>query len=313
MRNKAGSFFITAGVQAFLSLAIASAGVSRAQAAESEKKFVIAASFYPVYIMARNVAGGVPETEVVNLAAPFAGCLHDYALTTDDMKKLAGADILVINGAGMESFIERVALQFPRLKIAELINGIPLIKGAAGDNPHVWVSISYAIVQVKNLGEALAQVDPAHAGQYRSNAGAYAAKLEAFRVKMHAELAPYKGKKIVTFHEAFSYFAREFGLEIAGVVEREPGSSPGAQELAQAIALIKRLGITTIFCEPQYSALDAQAIARETGAKIYMLDPAVTGADDPDAYIRIMERNLETLKEALKEPVDPQTRRPANL
>jgi len=263
-------------------------------------KIKIVASFYPVYIMAKNVAKDVPGVTVERLARSATGCLHDYAVTTNDMKKLAGAQVLVANGAGMESFLDKLISRQPQLKIARLSDGIPLIKGQgiAADNPHVWVSISYAIIEVENLGRALAEFDPEHKTLYQKNAADYTAKLGALKARMRGELAPYRGRQIVTFHEAFSYFAREFGLRIAAVVEREPGSEPSAKELAGTIELIKKNRIAVVFSEPQYPARATDAIARETKAKVYVLDPAVTGPDDPDAYLEIMETNLKTLKEA---------------
>jgi zinc transport system substrate-binding protein len=258
----------------------------------------VVASFYPMYIMARNVAEGVPGVTVENLTPPVTGCLHDYAITTSDMRKLADADVLVVNGAGMESFLEQVITQYPAVKVVRLSDGIPLLQGAEGDNPHVWVSVSYAIRQVEHLGAAMQAADPAHAPMYQKNTEAYVMRLKALQQKMHAELEPYKGKEIITFHEAFPYFAEEFGLNIIAVVEREPGSAPSAKELAETVDLIKKVGIKTLFSEPQYSGVAAQTIARETGAVIYTLDPAVTGDDTLDAYIRIMEQNLEVLKDA---------------
>lgn len=266
------------------------------------KEIHIVASFYPMDIMARNVAKGVPGVSVKNLASPFTGCLHDYTLTTDDMKKIADAQIFIANGAGMETFLDKIVSQHPHLKIIELSKGIPLIKGGAneGDNPHVWVSVSNAIIQVKNLGKAMEEFDPDHRELYENNTAQYAAKLEALRQKMHSELAPYKGRAIITFHEAFSYFAQEFGLKIVSVVEREPGSEPSAKELADTIELVKKNGIPALFSEPQYPVAAAQTIAQETGVSVYVLDPAVTGPEDNDAYIQIMENNLKVLKKALQ-------------
>jgi zinc transport system substrate-binding protein len=117
---------------------------------------------------------------------------------------------------------------------------------------------------------------------------------------MKTALAPYKGRKIITFHDAFPYFAEEFGLSIAAVVEREPGSAPSAKDLSETIDLIRKAGIKVLFSEPQYPATAVETIARETGAKVYLLDPGVTGPDDPGAYITIMKANLKTLLEALK-------------
>ena len=269
-------------------------------AAGEAKDINIVTSFYPVYITAKNVTKDIPGVSVQNLAPPLTGCLHDYTVTSDDMKKLAGAQVFVVNGAGMESFLDKIIAQHPNLKVIQLSEGISLIKGEGneGDNPHVWVSVSNAISQVKNLGKAMEEFDPGHKELYAKNTADYTARLEALRRKMHFELAPYKGRSIITFHEAFPYFAREFDLNIAAVVEREPGSQPSARELADTIEIIKGDNIASLFSEPQYSESAARTIAEETGAKVYVLDPAVTGPDDYDAYINIMENNLVVLKKA---------------
>lgn len=276
--------------------------VSIGNAASETKDIKIVASFYPMYIMAKNVAKDIPGVSVQNLTPPLTGCLHDYTVTTNDMKKLADAQVFVANGAGMESFLDKIVAGHPNIKIIQLVGGIPLIKGEGneGDNPHLWVSISNAIIQVKNLGKAMEEFDPSHKELYVKNTANYVAKLEVLRQKMHSELDHYKGKSIITFHEAFPYFAQEFGLTIAAVVEREPGSEPSAKELAETIDLIKKNGILPLFSEPQYPAAAAQTIAEETGAKVYVLDPAVTGPDDYDSYINIMEDNLKVLKQAFQ-------------
>jgi zinc transport system substrate-binding protein len=282
-----------------LFIVVFAAAGTRADAGQERR---VVASFYPVYIMAKNVAKDVPGVSVTMLAPPAAGCLHDYSVTAGDMKKLSGAQVFVANGAGAESFLDKVISRYPRLKIIELDDGVALIKGSAdeGDNPHVWVSIANAILQVKNLGRAMGEFDPAHAALYEKNTAAYVARLEELRRKMHDQLAPYKGKSIITFHEAFAYFAREFEFTIAAVIEREPGCAPSAQELAQTIDSIKTNAISAVFSEPQYSSSSAQAIERETGVTVYVLDPAVTGPDDYDAYIHIMENNARVLRKAFE-------------
>lgn len=267
-------------------------------ASEDSKNIRVVASFYPMYIMARNVAYGVPGVTVESLTPSVTGCLHDYAVTTSDMRKLADADVLIVNGAGMESFLETVSLQYPRVKVAHLAEGMPLLRTGGVENPHVWVSVSRAILEVERLGKAMQEADPAHAALYEKNTTDYMTRLTALRQKMHEGLAPYKGKKIITFHEAFPYFAEEFGFEVVAVIEREPGSAPSARELAETVDLIKKMGIKVLFSEPQYPSSIADTIVRETGAVVYTLDPAVTGADDIDAYIKIMEQNLEVLKNA---------------
>ncbi|MDP4094863.1 MAG: metal ABC transporter substrate-binding protein [Bacillota bacterium] len=266
------------------------------------KTVTIATSFYPMYIMTINVAKDIPNVKVIDMTKQATGCLHDYSVTPEDMKNLEGARFFVINGAGMESFMDKVIKQFPDLKTIVSSKGIELIKGEGdeGDNPHLWVSISNAIRQVKNIGIQLASLDPDNAAKYNANTEAYVKKLEAERDKMHKALDGLKNRDIITFHEAFPYFAKEFNLNIAGVIEREPGSEPSAKELADTIDTINKLKVKALFVEPQYSASAAETISKETGSKVYTLDPAVTGPMDANAYINIMDSNLKVLEEALK-------------
>lgn len=268
----------------------------------TEKPLTFAASFYPMYIFTLNVTKDMPNVKVVDMTQPTTGCLHDYVVTPTDMKNLEGAQYFIINGAGMESFMDKVISQMPNLKIIDSSKGIQLIKGAGdeGDNPHVWVSITNAITQVKNIADQLSALDPANAAEYQKNTNDYIQKLEAERTKMHQALDGVKNRDIVTFHESFPYFAKEFNLNIAGVIEREPGSEPSARELDETIDKVKSLNVKALFAEPQYSSKAAATIANETGAKVYTLDPVVTGPMNDDAYINIMDNNLKTLQEALK-------------
>jgi zinc transport system substrate-binding protein len=260
----------------------------------------VVTSFYPVYVATLNVADGVEGVEISNLTSPHIGCLHDYQLTAGDARKLADADLLLANGAGMEPFLEKVARQSPGLRVVEVSEGIPLMDG----NPHVWVSFEGARRQAANIAEVLAAVSPDRAEAFRANARAYAGKLSALEKTMRDALAPYAGTPIVTFHEAFPYFARDFRLEIAGVIESEPGTEPSARELADTIKLVRARGVKALFGEPQFSDRSAQVIARETGTRVYQLDPVVTGPSAPDeardAYLRAMKSNLAVLQEALR-------------
>jgi zinc transport system substrate-binding protein len=257
---------------------------------------LIMCSFYPVYIMTLNIAAGVPGISVRNMTKPQTGCLHDYQLTPQDMQQLSTAWIFVILGAGMESFLDKALKQRPALTIVDASKGLALMD----ENPHLFVSIAGAIGQVKNIRDGLVNADPANAQMYVTNGNAYIARLEALQQKMHAGLATLSSRSIVTFHEAFPYFAREFNLDIVAVIEREPGSQPSAGELAKTITIIRQRKVRALFAEPQYPESAAQTIGRETGGTVYFLDPAVTGPDNPDAYITIMESNLAVLKKALQ-------------
>ena len=267
---------------------------------EHKAGFTVVTSFYPVYILAKNIAKDIPSVEIRNMTPSITGCLHDYSMTADDMKHLEKADLFLINGAGMESFMEKTAKRFPSLKTAELSAGLPLIKDAEGNiNPHVWVSVENMIGMAHTCADVLSAQDKTHEADYRKNEKRYVDELSALKAEMGREMKAFKGKKIVTFHEAFPYFAKEYGLVIAAVVEREPGSEPSAKELSETVELVRSSGIKALFAEPQYPASAAETIARETGSKVYVLDPAVTGDDSPGAYAAAMKKNLAVLKEAL--------------
>ena len=292
---------------AILAACLLFAGCGGAPAAQTQKAgdgtFHIVTSFYPMYIDVINLTDGVEGVTVTNMTKPQTGCLHDYQLTTEDMKTLEKADAFVVNGAGMESFLDKVIKMQEGMTVIDASRGIDLMEEDGEANPHVWLSITKDIDQVKNIRDQLKEADPAHADQYEANAAAYLAKLEALKTEMHATLDDVPHKDIVTFHEAFPYFAEEFGLHILGVIEREPGADPTPAELETTIEQVKALPVKVLFAEPQYSPAAAETIARETGAKLYSLDPVVTGEATPDAkdaYLEAMRKNMETLKEALQ-------------
>ena len=280
---------------------------------EKKAEFQIVTSFYPMYIIALNVTQGIDGVEVSNMAGQQTGCLHDYQLQNKDMKNLETADAFIVNGAGMESFLDKVLEQLPSLPVINASEGIPLLVSGEEEvhdheghdheeedyNAHVWVSISNCIQQVKNVTKALEKLDSKRAAEYRKNGDSYIQKLADLRDEMHRELDGLPNRDIVTFHEAFPYFAEEFNLNIAEVVNREPDSQPSARELADTIRLIRETGVKSVFAEPQYSQSAAQVISQESGATLYTLDPAVTGEENADAYLDAMRANLEVLKQAL--------------
>ena len=279
-------------------------GADKPAEKKTAEPFRIVTSFYPMYVATINITDGVDGVEVYNMTKPQTGCLHDYQLMTEDMKTLEKADAFVINGAGMEDFMDKVTEQQKKLKVIDASRGIELIHDdEEGDNPHVWLSVTDAITQVRNIADQLKEADPAHAAAYEKNAVAYIEKLTSLKSEMHAALDNVPHKDIVTFHEAFPYFAKEFNLNIIGVVEREPGTEPTPTELQETIEQVNALPTKVLFTEPQYSPAAAETIARETGAKIYTLDPVVTGEATPaakNAYIDTMKKNMKTLQEALK-------------
>lgn len=267
---------------------------------EAVTERTIVASFYPIRIALLNIVGTVEGVGVVSLAEPDAGCLHHYHLTTRDMALLSKADVVVVNGAGLESFHGDLLRKRTGLKIIDACSGLDLLVDRAATNAHVWVSPTRHIRQIQRIADGLAQWDPVNAGAYRKNADAYTRRIETLKAAMSSRLAQVRHHKIITFHEAFSYFADEFNLEVVGCIEREPGSAPSASEMAALIQLIRTSGVKALCVEPQYPDKVARVIARETGAGIYTLDPVVSGPVSTNAYIEIMQRNLTELERALQ-------------
>lgn len=273
------------------------------EAVTAKSSYTVVTSFYPIYLSVLNIVNGVDSTRVVNMTTAQTGCLHDYQLKPQDLESLATADAFVINGAGMESFLSDVVRQNPALNVIDASKGIELLKDANGEaNPHVWAGITNTISQVRNITDALILMDPKNAIMYKKNSSLYLSKLNALRTKATQELSTLKSRGIITFHEAFPYFAKEFNLTILAVIEREPDTSPTAKELEETIRIVKESKTNALFAEPQYSSKAAQMIADATGAKVFILDPVVTGESVPASinnYITTMEKNIETLKTAL--------------
>lgn len=272
-----------------------------------EDKLNIVTSFYPIYIATSNIVNGVNDVTLTNLTSTEVGCLHDYQLTTSNLMLLEKADILVINGGNMESFIDKAVSNCKNLKVINSSEGIleehkeeATDSHEHGENAHIWVSVSLYEMQVKNICNELVKLDQKNAEVYKTNTNKYLAKLETLKSEMNDTLSSIKNRNIVTFHEAFDFFAEEFDLNIVAVIEREPGTYPSAGELAEIIDVVNSVEAKAIFVEPQYSKTVAGTISRETGVPVYNLDPIVSGSFEIDAYEKIMRENMETLKKALE-------------
>ena len=277
----------------------------------NSNKLKLVTSFYPIYIMALNITDGVDKVELVNMAEQNTGCLHDFQLRTEDMKNIESANALIINGAGMESFLDKILEEIPNKPIIDSSVGIDLLKseghhhdedGNHDDsvNPHIWVSISNYIEQVKNISEGIISLDPENKEKYQKNTENYISKLSKLSDEMHNGLNDIAKRDIITLHESFDYFAEEFNLNIEAVINHEPNTEPSSKEIKETIEVINKEGNNIpLFVEPQYPSTSAEIISRETGAKVYMLDSCVTGDISKNAYIEAMKKNLSVLKEAL--------------
>jgi ABC-type Zn uptake system ZnuABC Zn-binding protein ZnuA len=260
-------------------------------------------SFLPMEIFTRNVVGDAPGVTVVSMLPASMGCPHDYALTPGDMKKIASADLFVVNGYGMEEFLgEPVLRANPKIRIAETARAVPPIHDGHGHgdvNPHTWVSPRNAILQVREIEKALSAARPVSAGAFRRNADAYISRLSALAEEFEAAAKTFRRRNIVTFHNVFDYLARDLGLTVVGEIETAPGQEPSAGEIRNLSRTIRERKVPVVFSEPQYSPKLAEALAREAGVPVRVLDPVSTGSPSLTAYETAMRRNLSTLKEAL--------------
>ena len=277
----------------------------------------IVTSFYPVWLITLNLTEGLDGIVVRNLAAPSVGCLHDYQLQPADMKVLSGADALIVNGAGMEAFLPEIARSFSSLPVIECSEGIDLLmEGDAvqiGDteedevNSHIWLDPSRAVRMAENIADGLSQLMPDCRDTVFANLEAYRDRLVALDARLRKGLEPLPRRDIVTFHEAFPYFAAAYDLHVVAVVNKEPGEVLTPAQMGKLVLEIEKLGNPPLFVEPQYTDLSAQTLSRETGSSVYSLDPVVTGPEKDvplDYYETIMLENMETLIEALSDPAE---------
>lgn len=281
----------------------------------------IVCTFLPVYMMTRNIADNVTGIQVSILVSPAIGCPHDYSLTPAEVHRLEQADVLVINGLGMETFLEGIpAARRSGLRIIDASAGLTLVLddiaveiGSAAEyvaesphngmphpkNPHAWVSPIRAAEMTLYIAQQLAEIRPEAADRLLENAQIYASALDSLRREFDALFFSAPNKKIVTFHRAFDYFAKDFGLEVSGVIESEPGVEPSAKNLAELAGKIKLARPAAIFSEPQYSNKLALMLSAETGVPVYQLDPAASGGTDRRSYLNTMASNLAVLRQAL--------------
>ena len=274
----------------------------------------VVTSFYPIWIMALNLTDGLEDHVTVrNLAAPTVGCLHDYQLQPADMKALTAADAFLVNGAGMEAFLPEITRALPDLPVIEASEGIELLESGdaveileaeeeEGANSHIWLDPLRAIRMAENLAAGLCGVLPDDADTITANLDAYRSRLQALDGQLKEGLGSLPNRDIVTFHEAFPYFASAYGLNVVAVVNKEPGEVLTPSQLGELVREIRALGNPPLFVEPQYTDLSARTLSAETGAPVYSLDPVVTGPEDNvslDYYETVMLQNMNTLVEAL--------------
>ena len=259
----------------------------------NDEKTKIVTSFYPMYIIAENLLEGTKNIELVNMADVNVGCLHDYTLTTEDMKKVENADFFIINGLGMEKFLDKVINSNSNMYIIDSSQNIQkLIKDENETNPHIWTSIDNYISQVKNISKELQNKDTLNAQIYKENEEKYVDKLENLKEEYLKTLKNLEGQKAIVLNEAFEYLAQEIKLDYTTVKADHEESTLSAEVLKNIIDKVKKENIKIIIIDKNDNTSNAETIANETGAEIYKLNSGLTGSLDKDAYIKAMEENV---------------------
>ena len=284
----------------------------------------VVVSFAPVYCFTANVAG---DDAVVKNMMTTTGP-HDFNPTDIEARLLGRANLLFVNGLslddGMADTLKRGSGN-RGLKVVALGGRIPadrLLEGechhdhAAGEkhdhgtDPHVWLHPELAALMVDGIRDELTAADPTHAAGYEARAKEYKGRLDKLHKDGEAKLKGKADRKLVTFHESLSYFAKAFNLTVEGVVQKKPGVEPNSDELSALIKLCKEKGVRLIAVEPQYSGgTSAKAVLEElkrqgiADARLVEIDPLETvtpGALTPDWYERRMNANIDALAEAMK-------------
>ena len=268
-----------------------------APAEEGETRLSVVATPYPIYLLAREMIQGVEGVEVERLNTGSVSCLHDYTLSVDDMKKLERADVVAVNGVGLEDFMSD-ALATAGAAVIDCSQGAELLENfshdhAEGDedhdhghwDPHIWMDPANAAVMAGNIARGLAQADPDHEGTYLSNLTRVDALLTSWDGELEAQL---KGGPeitgLITFHDGFQYFARAYGLPLLAAIEEEAGSEASAKEIVEITRLVQEKDIPVIFTEVNGSDATAKAISRETGCAVAQLTMLMDGPEDGTLY-----------------------------
>ena len=262
----------------------------------------MAATTGPVAQFAQMIADGTPIT-VAQVIADNVSCLHNYSLSVNQMTALEQSDLVLLSGAGLEDFMGDI---LAKKNTADCSHGAELLPMEGHHDheghehghydPHLWLSPNHAKAMAENICSALSMQYPEHAGVFQTNLEVLEARLDTLQTSGQQALADLSCRKLITFHDGFSYLAHTFDLEILEAIEEESGAEASAKELIRMIELVEENRLPAIFTEKSGSVSAASVICAETGVQAYTLDMAMGGSD----YFAAMEANIETLKEALQ-------------
>ncbi|MEW6418617.1 MAG: metal ABC transporter substrate-binding protein [Nitrospirota bacterium] len=263
----------------------------------------VIASIAPLADFVKQVGG---ERVDVKLLLHPGVSPHVYEPTPRSIKDVSDAKVFIKIGAGLEFWAEKIikASGNKKLIIVDSSSGVSLIReshshGSFGADPHIWLDPVIASSIVTKIEKALIEADPQGAEFYKQNASLYKKKLLQLDKEISAKVKTFRIKEYVTFHPAWNYFSKRYGLRIAGVIEESPGKEPSPKHIAKIIKEINRIGSRVVFVEPQFNPKIAEAVAKESGAKVLYLDP-VGGQKGRERYIDMMRYNISVMESVMK-------------
>ena len=293
-----------AGVLALCLLLTALIGV---QTPKRQQGLQITASFYPIYVAALNVAGQVQGVSVQCLVQPQTGCVHDYAMTPQDMLRLQQTDVLVINGAGAEAFLQNALDGMPELAVVDSSRGIDLLcdDGHADHdhhhehehlyNQHIWTSPVRYQRQVRNIAQELANIDPANEANYLANAEAYCAEVAFLYERMQKAVKESGYTKAVLFSTSLTYLAQDLGLQVLATVPIGEQSQATPQQLAAVQQAVQGQKVLFLY-DDQYQTLYTELQQKAQQSRLITVDTGVRGPLYPDAWLAALEQTAKQLE-----------------
>jgi ABC-type Zn uptake system ZnuABC Zn-binding protein ZnuA len=248
------------------------------------------------------VEGVGDDRVVVHNIVPVGASPETFQPAPQDVATVADAQLLVENGAGLETWLNRMLSDSGNAKLKTVVcaDGLP-VKNL---NPHLWMDPELAKQYVVKIRDGLIAVDPAHVDAYKKNAAAYNLKLDALEKRIRAKIAtiPPSRRYMIVFHNAFQYYNDRFGLTTLGFVERNPGQEPNPQQIAALIDLAKSHGVRAVFSEPEYSPKLLYSIAQGAGVKVVenLYDDSIGTDPRVSNYISMLDYDTDIIVKSLK-------------
>jgi zinc/manganese transport system substrate-binding protein len=262
---------------------------------ENNTRLKVLTTVAPIFSFTKNITGNTADVE--NLLPSGAGP-HEYSLSPDDARKIAQADIIIINGVNLESWLNKltgVSENSSVYTVVDSSSGIEILD----NDPHIWLSPLNAIMQVKRIRDGLINADPENRKVYSDNSAAYIKRLEILDKEISDEISGWNRKDFVAFHPAFRYLAKDYGLNLAAVIQESPEIEPSPRHIAEVIDIIKSKNIKSIFTDPMITHKIVRSIAADLDLKVYSLDTMETGNSSNEYYEDRTRANISVLKKAL--------------